>query len=104
LYSEYTDVQFIQVKLTKMSCIRTLSYAKYILFTLELHVINLIQPYMITFVIYLWQVGGFPLVSHIINLIQPYMMTFVILKVKSVVEEIKGVPHVDTTRLTRYDE
>jgi hypothetical protein len=51
------------------------TYAKYILFTPELHVINLIQPYMITFVIYLWQVGGFPLVSHVINLIHPYMIT-----------------------------
>jgi hypothetical protein len=64
-------------------------------FPLVSHVINLIQPYMITFVIYLWQVGGFPLVSHVINLIQPYMITFVIY-----LWQVGGFPLVSTNNKT----
>ena len=50
---------------------------------------------MITFVIYLWQVGGFPLVSHVINLIQPYMITFVIY-----LWQVGGFPLVSTNKKT----
>jgi hypothetical protein len=50
---------------------------------------------MITFVIYLWQVGGFPLVSHVINLIQPYMITFVIY-----LWQVGGFPLVSTNNKT----